>query len=117
MHHALGLSLVRLKRLDEALTELRRAAEIDTNNARYAYIYGVALHSAGRQQDALAQLKESLARHPGNRDIVMAIVSFSRETGDAATALQYAEKAATIAPDDPAVRVMVEELRRQAAPR
>jgi Flp pilus assembly protein TadD len=117
LHHALGLSLVRLKRLDEALVELRRAADLDRNSARYAYIYGVALHSAGHQHEAIAYLKDSLPAHPENRDIVMAIISFSREAGDAATALRYAEQAARIAPDDPAVKRMVEELRRQILPR
>jgi tetratricopeptide (TPR) repeat protein len=117
LHHALGLSLVRLKRLDDALVELGRAAELDRNNARYAYVYGVALHSGGRLQEAIAQLKESQARHPDNRNIVMAIVSFSREAGDVSTALQYAEQAARIAPDDPTVRNLLETLRRQASPR
>jgi predicted CXXCH cytochrome family protein len=117
VHHALGLSLVRLKRLDEALVELGRAAELDRHNVRYAYIYGVALHSAGRQQEAIAYLKDSLAGHPENRDIIMAIVSFSREAGDTATALQYAEQAARIAPADPAAKSLVDELRRQNSPR
>jgi Flp pilus assembly protein TadD len=117
LHHALGLSLVRLKRLDEALVELRRAADLDSHNARYAYIYGVALHSAGRQLEAIAYLKDSLAGHTENRDIIMAIVSFSREAGDPATALQYAEQAIKIAPDDPTVKGIVEALRRQIAPR
>jgi predicted CXXCH cytochrome family protein len=117
LHHALGLSLVRLKHLDDALIELGRAVELDRSSARYAYIYGVALHSAGRRQEAIAQLKKSLAEHPENREIIMAIVSFSREAGDAATALQYAEQAARITPDDPTVRGMIEELRRQTSPR
>jgi len=117
LHHALGLGLVRLKRLDEALVELRRAADLDRNNARYAHIYGVALHSVGRQQDAVAYLKDSLTGHPENRDIIMAIVSFSREAGDVATALQYAEQATRIAPDDPTVKGIVDELRHQISPR
>jgi predicted CXXCH cytochrome family protein len=116
LHHALGLSLVRLKRLDDALVELRRATELDQNNARYAYIYGVALHSTGRQQEAITYLKDSLTRHPDNRDTIMAIIGFSREAGDAATALQYAEQAYKAAPDDPALKGMVDELRRQARP-
>jgi tetratricopeptide (TPR) repeat protein len=116
LHHALGLSLVRLKRLDDALAELRRGAELDPNNARYAYIYGVALHSTGRQHEAITYLKDSLTRHPENRDISMAIISFSRDAGDAATALRYAEQAYKIAPDDPALKGMVEQLRRQTRP-
>jgi predicted CXXCH cytochrome family protein len=117
LHQALGLSLVRLKRLDEAVVELGRAAELDRHNARYAYIYGVALHSAGRQQEAIAYLKDSLTGHPENRDILMAIVSFSREAGDTATALQYAEQALRIAPDDSAAEGLVDELRRQVKAR
>jgi predicted CXXCH cytochrome family protein len=116
LHHALGLSLVRLKRLDEALVELRRAADLDSHNARYAYIYGVALHSAGHQQEAIAYLREGLAGHPENRDIAIAIVSFSREAGDTAIALQYAEQALKITPDDPTIRTLVEQLRRLTSP-
>jgi tetratricopeptide (TPR) repeat protein len=117
LHHALGLSLVRLKQLGDALVELRRAAELERSNARYAYIYGVALHSAGRQQEAITYLRESVAGHPETLDILMAIVSFSREAGDTATALEYAEQVAKIAPDDPAARRLVDELRRQNPPR
>ena len=117
LHHALGLSLVRLKRLDDALAELGRAAELDRDSARYAYVYGVALHSAGRLQEAIAQLKESQTRHPDNRDMVLAIINFSREAGDLSTALQYAEQAARLAPDDPAVSGMLEQLRRRVSPR
>nr|WP_291577291.1 tetratricopeptide repeat protein [Bradyrhizobium sp.] len=117
LHHALGLGLVRLKRLDEALDELRRAAELDPHSARYAYIYGVALHSAGHQQEAIAYLRDSLNGYPENRDIIMAIVSFSREAGDVVTALQYAEQAVRIAPNDSAAKGLVDELRRQVTPR
>src|SRR5450432_2206968 len=117
LHHALGLSLVRLKRLDDALVELGRAANLDRLNARYAYIYGVALHSAGRLQEAIGYLKESATAHPGNVDIAMAIAGFSREASDTETALQYAELAAKIAPEDPAIRNMIGELRRQVPPR
>jgi len=59
--------------------------------AQYAYVYGVALHSAGRPQHALAHLRESQNAHPGDREILIAITSFSREAGDSATALQRAE--------------------------
>ncbi len=117
LHHALGLSLVRLKRLDEALIELRSAADLDSRNPRYAYIYGVALHSAGRQREAITYLKDSLAGHSADLDIIMAIVSFSREAGDTATALQYAEQAIKLAPDDPALRALLNELRPSMPPR
>jgi tetratricopeptide (TPR) repeat protein len=80
LHHALGLTLVRLKRTDEALGELLRAAEIDPRQARYAYVYAVGLHSAARAGDAIAVLKDSLVRHPDDRDTLQALMTFSRGT-------------------------------------
>src|SRR5207344_3389918 len=47
LHHALGLTLTRLKRPDEALAEYRRASELEPDRARYTYVYAVGLHSAG----------------------------------------------------------------------
>ena len=79
VHHALGLTLVRLKRLNEALGELRRAAELAPEQARYAYVYAVALHSAGRGSEAVAVLRASLVRYPDDRDSLLALISFSRE--------------------------------------
>jgi predicted CXXCH cytochrome family protein len=114
LHHALGLTLVRLKRADEALGELRRAAEIDPSQARYAYVYAVALHSAGRIGEAMTGLNENLARHPGDRDTLLALVTFSRDGGDAGSALDYAERLARIMPADPNLAGLIQELRRQA---
>ena len=96
LHHALGLTLVRLKRLDEALGELRRAAELAPDQARYAYVYAVALHSAGRGSEAMTVLKDSLARHPDDRDTLLALISFSRDAGEFGTALDYAEQLARV---------------------
>ncbi len=91
LHHALGLGLIRLKRHDAALVELRLAADLAGNCAQYAYVCGVALHSAGCPHDARAHLKESQDAHPGDREILVAITSFSREVGESVTAFQYAE--------------------------
>ena len=82
LHHALGLTLVRMKRLDQALAELRRANELDPASSRYAYVYAVALDSTGRRADAIAALKDNLARHPDDRDTLMGLISFSRDSGD-----------------------------------
>ena len=114
LHHALGLTLVRLKRVDEELIELNRAAEIDPRQARYAYVYAVALNSAGRSSEAMTVLTANLARHPNDRDTLLALISFSRDGGDAAGALKYAERLAQIAPQDRGLAALIEELRRQA---
>jgi hypothetical protein len=62
LHRTLGLALARLRRLDETLGELPHS-EPYPDQARYAYVYAVALHSAGRVGDAMTVLKEGLARH------------------------------------------------------
>lgn len=100
LHHALGLTLVRAKRLDAALEELRRAAELDPEQARHAYVYAVGLHSAGRRDDALAVLKTSPQRHGNDRETLSALVNFSREAGDNSDALEYAERLAKLTPAD-----------------
>ena len=63
-------ALTRLRRTDEAISELRRAAELEPERARYAYVYAVGLHSARRADDAMTVLKRALARHPGDRDML-----------------------------------------------
>ena len=113
LHHALGLVLTRLKRTDGAIAELHRAAEIEPDRARYSYVYAVALHSAGRGEEAMTVLKQILVHHPDDRDTLLALISFTRDAGDFATAFDYAERLARVAPNDPNVAALVESLRRQ----
>jgi len=113
LHHALGLALTRLKHPEEALPELRRASEIEPDRVRYAYVYAVALNSGGRGEEARDLLKQAVAKHPGDRDVLLALVAFSRDSGDVAAALEYAEQLARLAPDDRSIANLIEELRRQ----
>ncbi len=114
LHHALGLAMVRLGRRADAVAELRRAAELAPEQARYAYVYAVGLHSTGRVPEALTVLKEALARHPDNHQILGALISFNRDAGDAATALQYVERLAAISPSSRELADLIEALRRAA---
>jgi predicted CXXCH cytochrome family protein len=114
LHHALGLVLTRLKRYQDSLAALRRAAELDPDRARYAYVYGVALHSAGHVDEAMTVLKESAARHPDDRDTLLALISYSRDAGDFAGALGYAERLGRLAPGDVSLNALIENLRRRS---
>jgi predicted CXXCH cytochrome family protein len=114
LHHALGLTLVRLKQPEAALDELRRAAELEPERSRYAYVYAVALDSAKRRDEALAVLKENLRRHPTDRETLAALISFRRQAGDAATALDYAQRLQRLLPSDPGLAELVDALRRQS---
>jgi Flp pilus assembly protein TadD len=112
LHHALGLTLTRLKQPERALEELRRATELDLNQPRYTYVYAVALYSSGRHEEAKAVLKEGLRSHPSDREILQALVSFSREAGDTAAALGYAERLATVGAPDQGLAALIQQLRR-----
>jgi Flp pilus assembly protein TadD len=92
VHHALGLTLVRLKRMPEALVELRKAASLPPERPRYDYVYGVALDSVGQTGKAIEVLAAAHTAHPGNREILEALASFSAKTGDEAAAGAYASK-------------------------
>lgn len=112
LHHALGLALVRQKRPEEAIDELRLATSLEPEQARYAYVYAVALHSAERRDDAMAALNASLRRHPNDREALSAALAFSREKGDTAAALEYAERLSRLLPDNRELAELVKQLRR-----
>jgi tetratricopeptide (TPR) repeat protein len=69
LHHAYGLLLVRLQRADEALIELREAADLAPDSARYGYVLAVAYHSLGRPDDAAKLVRELSARYPNEPNI------------------------------------------------
>jgi predicted Zn-dependent protease len=92
LHHALGLTLVRAKRNAQALSELSKATKLDPVSARYAYVYGVALYSAGRADEAIALLVSTSAKHPADTDLLAALASFYRERGDTAKAQAYTDR-------------------------
>jgi predicted CXXCH cytochrome family protein len=111
LHHALGLTLTRQKRPDAALTEFRTAAELEPDRSRYAYVYAVALHSSGHVDESMKILKESLARHPNDRESLLALVTFNRDSGDIGAALEYAEQLSRITPNDPDLTRLADDLR------
>ena len=114
LHHALGLSLVRLKRSDEALDELSRAAELAPELPRYSYVYAVALNSAGHHDEAIRTLKNVVARHPHDRDALSALIAFNRDAGDLVSALDYAEQLARLTPTDANLTALINTLRLQS---
>ncbi|MGZ8922787.1 MAG: tetratricopeptide repeat protein [Methylosarcina sp.] len=110
LHHALGLLLVRKTDQSAALIELAEAAKLAPDNPRYAYVYAIALHSAGRTKQALAVLKAADKRHAFNPEILNALISLHLETGDHKAALAYARKAAEALPENPQLQTLIERL-------
>jgi Flp pilus assembly protein TadD len=113
LHHALGLTQVRAKRLDEAIVELKRATELAPANGRYAYVYAIALDSAGRTADAVSVLEDAADRDQGDRDILVALVQYHAKLGNRDSAFAWLAKLDAAAPDDPTLA----ELRRSLGSR
>lgn len=99
--HALGLHLVRQKRYADALDPLARAAELAADNARYGYVYALALQRLGQPGTARDVLAQSLARNPNERDLLEAMVVLSLEAGDKPVAERHARRLIALFPDDP----------------
>jgi Flp pilus assembly protein TadD len=110
IHYALGLTLVRQKRMAEALQELQKAATLPPERPHYIYVYGVALDSAGQTDRALEILAAAHARHAGNREILSAMASLSAKAGKRAAAIGYAKALVELDPQDPQARQLYDEL-------
>ena len=114
--HALGLTLVRLKRLAEALGPLRRAADLEPSNGRYAFVLGVALQGAGSMDEARAVLERAHAAHPSEAEILSALLQDALRRRDPDKALIYGERLGVLRPDNAELRQLVRQLRGRSDP-
>ncbi len=110
LEHALGLLMVRQKRGAQGLDLLAAAGRIDPGNARYVYVYAVALNDAGQTRAAIETLERSIKVHPYDRDSLAALVNFLEQSGDSAKALIYAQRLDELEPGNLEVRRMLKEL-------
>jgi Tfp pilus assembly protein PilF len=115
VRHSLGLLLVRQHSYTEAVDQLRKASELAPDNARYAYVYAIALNSTGAAAEAIALLERTHRQHRSDRNVLVALVSITRDKGDFATALRYARELAGQYPADMQVRAMVMDLQKRQA--
>jgi Flp pilus assembly protein TadD len=96
-----------------ALDLLRQASELAPDNARYAYVYAVALNSTGAQSEAMALLERTHQRHPADREVLIALIAIAQTAGDVATALRHAREVAALCPADPQFRKLVSDLEKR----
>lgn len=114
LRHALGLSLIRQGRLGEALPELAEAERRTPGDPRFAYVYAVALHDAGKPRQALGILQGALARAPNDRDILLALTSYEIEAGDNSSASAHAALLANLEPDNEEAHTLLRALKEKA---
>ena len=89
---------------------LKEASELAPENARYGYVYAIALNAAGQSRDAIALLQRTLQQHPADMDILVGLATIARDAGDLPTAVQAARKLAAIRPFDPQVNALLRSL-------
>ena len=107
LHFALGLSLTRTDRPDDALQSLAQSARLGPDEPRYAYGYALALNDADRAAEAIDVLEQAAETHPNDPDVLFALATIHRDEGNAARALDYARRLLELSPDDPNLRGLV----------
>jgi tetratricopeptide (TPR) repeat protein len=90
LHHALGLTLVRVQQYDDALVELQTAATLEPSSSRYTYVYAIGLNSLGRSEQAIDVLRDARNDFPADFDIAWALVTLLRDQGRLAEAREVA---------------------------
>jgi Flp pilus assembly protein TadD len=113
VRHSLGLLLVRQHNYAEALVQLRQASELAPDNARYAYVYAIALNSTSAASQAVDVLVHTHRQHPADAEVLTALFSIARDQGDSATALSYARELVKLDPTDIRLRLLVQTLEKQ----
>lgn len=111
VEHALGLSLIRQKRIDEALLNLAKAAVNSPEDPRFSYVLAVAQHDTGKRDDAIRTLQSALSRHPYDRDILLALASYEAELGEYEAAIEKVSLLRSLEPDRPDVAQFLSSLR------
>ena len=73
---------MRQRNYTEALPLLREAASLDPDNARYGYVYAVALNASGSAAEAEEVLARAHQAHPTDRNVLLGLIAFERDSGD-----------------------------------
>ena len=107
LQHANGLLLIRQKKYREAVAALGKAAELAPDNARFAYVYAVALQDSGRPGEAVAVLERAHAAHPADPDILFSLAAILLQQGDLDSARRYAQELVRVAPAYPNARELL----------
>ena len=94
----LGQALLAQNRADEAIAPLERAARRSDDPALET-LHAIALTAAGRREDALKQLKATIARRPVFPPAFRELASQLKKKGEQAEAIAVLERCLALAPD------------------
>ena len=91
LHHALGLWYVRNKESDKATRKLKKAVELDENNARFIYVYAISVGKTDPQK-AIEILEKAYPKHTGDLQIVSGLAYYYKHIGDTQKSEAYEKK-------------------------
>ena len=86
---AKGLHDIRGGDRESGLAALQRAAELEEEGSRHRYVFAVALFDTGEQGRAVKVLERLNKSHPGQPDILNALMAYSTQLGDRVAYNQY----------------------------
>jgi len=92
LHHAIGLWYIQKKQKDKALLELKKAADLEPDNARFSYVYAVALGEKNPKM-AIHVLESVYPKHTGDLQIVSGLVYYYKIVGDSEKSNFFEQKA------------------------
>ncbi|MEA3455733.1 MAG: hypothetical protein U9R26_04445, partial [Campylobacterota bacterium] len=92
LHHALGLWYVRNKESEKAVEELKKAAQLDRDNARMSYVYAISI-GAQNPKKAIKILKEAYHKHTGDIQIVSGLAYYYKMLKDTKESEKYEKRA------------------------
>ena len=107
---ALARFLIRLKRYEEGVAELRLATELLPSNPHTQYFYGVPLNSLGRFPEALPFLEKAHTLAPSHLEYLTGLATVCRDAGKIDLALKYAREALKLEPDNLQLQSLVTSL-------
>lgn len=110
-HHALGLSLIRQKRYNEARDALARAVQLAPEEARYAYVEIVALRSLGRDDETRVALEQAQRRFPFDPDLLQLQLQDALQQSNVERAGVIAQMLSELTPDDAEIARFAAKLR------
>jgi len=91
LNHAMGLWYVRDKQKEKATGYLKEAVTLDPNDARFSYVYAVAMGEK-QPKEAIEVLEEIYLKHTGNRQIVSGLAYYYKQVGNSDKSKEYEGK-------------------------
>ena len=91
LYHAKGLWYINNKQKDKALELLKKAVTLDENNARFSYVYAVALGEKS-PKEAIKILENIYPKHTGNAQVVSGLAYYYKQTGQMDKSIEYEQK-------------------------